>query len=207
MEAFIPGFFKGTEDAFFMAKYFDTKRVEPDAEKFIQFGNFIQKNQSCLQKKLIVNDFQIRKLELSDLDKAAEIYTIVFKNYPFPVYDPNYLRKTMKSHIRYFGAWRNGKLTGVSSSEMDMENLNAEMTDFAVLPEGRGKSVALHLLREMDKQMKKAGIRTTFTIARLNSISMNKTFLNAGYHFSGTLVNNTCISDGIESMNVYYKTL
>ena len=41
--------------------------------------------------------------------------------------------------------------------------------------------------------------------ARLNSIGMNKPFLNLKYSFSGTLIMNTNIAGKIESMNVYYK--
>ena len=36
---------------------------------------------------------------------------------------------------------------------------------------------------------------------------MNKTFLNAGYNYSGTLTKNTQIAGKIESMNVWYKHL
>ena len=81
------------------------------------------------------------------------------------------------------------------------------MTDFAVPPTHRGKKLAYFLLGEMEKAMRDRGFKTLYTIARLQSPGMNKTFLNHGYHFSGLLVNNTNISGNIESMNVYYKNL
>jgi hypothetical protein len=59
----------------------------------------------------------------------------------------------------------------------------------------------------MEKRMRKAGIKTPFTIARLNSLAMNKTFLKLHYTYAGTLVKNTNIAGKIESMNVYYKHL
>jgi hypothetical protein len=46
---------------------------------------------------------------------------------------------------------------------------------------------------------------TGYTSARSLSFGMNITFCRRGYSYAGTLVNNTCISGDIESMNVYYK--
>ncbi|MDD4426034.1 MAG: hypothetical protein PHS40_08920 [Mariniphaga sp.] len=59
----------------------------------------------------------------------------------------------------------------------------------------------------MEQEMRKAGIINAYTIARLAEPGMNKTFMNAGYKFSGTLVNNTQIAGSIESMNIFYKPL
>ena len=113
----------------------------------------------------------------------------------------------MENGVRYFGVRYNEKLVALASAETDQKSLNAEMTDFATLPEFRGKKYALLLLNSMEKQMKKDGIKTLYTIARLRSIGMNKTFLRLGYQFAGTAIKNTNISGKIESMNIYYKHL
>lgn len=81
------------------------------------------------------------------------------------------------------------------------------MTDFAVLPDYRGHKLAYFLLEMMEEKLKEQQYKTLYTIARLNSPGMNKTFINHGYRFSGLLKNNTNISGQIESMNVYYKTI
>jgi putative beta-lysine N-acetyltransferase len=90
---------------------------------------------------------------------------------------------------------------------MDIENLNVEMTDFAVLPKYRGKSLSLFLLNQMDAHMREQGINTAYTIARANSFGMNSTFSKCGYSFAGRLVKNTQIGGEIEDMNVWYKQL
>jgi lysine 2,3-aminomutase len=108
---------------------------------------------------------------------------------------------------QYFGVWHNSKLVGISSAEVDVINKNAEMTDFAVLPEYRGQNLAFRLLLTMEQKMKIANIKTAYTIARLKELGMNKTFLKSGYKYSGTLLNNTNIGGQIESMNVFYKHL
>jgi hypothetical protein len=57
----------------------------------------------------------------------------------------------------------------------------------------------------MEQELAKAGCQTFYTIARLHSLPMNKTFMNMAYRYSGTLINNTQIMGKIESMNVWYK--
>lgn len=148
---------------------------------------------------------EVIALAEEDADEISAVYKRVFKSYPFPIHDPNYIRKTMRDRIRYFGIRDQGELLALSSAEMDLVAKNAEMTDFATLPEARGKKSAFHLLRAMEGEMKHLGIKTLYTIARLTSLPMNKTFLKQGYTYSGTLINNTNIAGSIESMNVLYK--
>ena len=107
----------------------------------------------------------------------------------------------------YFGIKSENRLIGISTAEIDIVNKNAEMTDFAVLPEFRGQNLAFRLLVKMEQEMKYSGIKTAYTIARLKEPGMSKTFLKSGYKYSGTLVNNTNISGNIESMNIFYKQL
>ena len=111
----------------------------------------------------------------------------------------------MQDNVQYFGYRHNGKLVALSSAEMDKKGQNVEMTDFATLPDFRANKLALGLLGRMEQEMKKQGVITLYTIARLNSPAMNKTFLNMNYKYAGTLINNTNISGKIESMNVHYK--
>ncbi|HYQ58419.1 MAG TPA: GNAT family N-acetyltransferase, partial [Draconibacterium sp.] len=93
----------------------------------------------------------------------------------------------------------------LASAEVDEKGKNAEMTDFATLPQYRGKNFSVLLLAEIEKAMKKQDFSTLYTIARLNSIGMNKTFLKMNYCYSGTLIKNTHIAGKLESMNVLYK--
>jgi putative beta-lysine N-acetyltransferase len=90
---------------------------------------------------------------------------------------------------------------------MDIQSGNTEMTDFATLPEYRGKGLSAFLLRLMESEVKKRQIKTTYTIARAPSFGMNITFSKMGYSYSGTLINNTNIFGHFENMNVWYKLL
>jgi putative beta-lysine N-acetyltransferase len=151
--------------------------------------------------------FQLVQLTKTELEQIVSIYSKVFASYPFPIYEPEYILKTMEGGVQYFGIETKGELVALASAEVDAQGLNAEMTDFATLPNYRGKNFSLLLLSAMEQEMKTQGIKTLYTIARLKSVGMNKTFLRCNYSYAGTLINNTNISGNIESMNVYYKTI
>ncbi|WP_238480282.1 putative beta-lysine N-acetyltransferase [Mangrovibacterium lignilyticum] len=206
-EAHIPGFFESGDAVAFMAKYFDQFRSVVDQDEKASFdvwlGEGIRKNDYSFKKT-----FNIARITMADCGKMANLYQQVFKSYPFPIFDPEYLKETIQEgQVIYFGVWAGAELVGLSSAELDRGNRNAEMTDFAVLPSYRGHKLALYLLQEMEKEMTAEGFRVLYTICRLKSPGMNKTFINSGYRFGGVLVNNTQIAGQIESMNVFYKNI
>jgi lysine 2,3-aminomutase len=208
-EAFVPRFYKNKIDCVMVSRFLDKKRQEIPAEKLIDFYELqsaTTKSQRLKYKHSL--KYVISKLGIDDIEFITGIFKRVFTTYPFPIHDPKYIFKTMHSDdIQYFGIWDDKKLIGISTAEIDLNNKNAEMTDFAVLPEYRGQNLAFRLLVNMEQQMKIANIKTAYTIARLNEPGMNKTFLKSGYKYTGTLVNNTNISGSIESMNIFYKHL
>ena len=81
------------------------------------------------------------------------------------------------------------------------------MTDFAVRIQNRGRGLAELLLAKMDMELRRRRYVLAFTIARATSFGMNITFAKRGYRHAGTLTNNTNISGGLESMNIWYKHL
>ncbi|NQU42169.1 putative beta-lysine N-acetyltransferase, partial [bacterium] len=149
----------------------------------------------------------MRRLEDSDAEGTAKVFSQVFESYPFPIHDPVYIRQTMTEHVSYYGILQKDKLIAVSSAEMDEKALNAEMTDFATLPEFRGAGLATALLQEMEKAMAEKGFPTLYTIARSISFGMNITFAKLGYTYSGTLHHNTHIIGSMENMNVWFKRI
>ncbi len=206
IEAYIPNFYKNNQDCLFVAKYKNKERCQ------IPIGE-LKSFQGILCSSIKPNfgykhslKYILGQLELQDSGQIAEVFRQVFSTYPFPVFNTAYIKETMRENeTRYFGLKDGGRLVGVSTAEMDIANQNAEMTDFAVLPEYRGQNFAHRLLAKMEEGMKCLNIKTLYTIARLKEAGMNKTFLKSGYRYTGTLANNTNIGGSIESMNIYYK--
>lgn len=206
MEAVIPDFYYGSTDAFFMSAFYDSERKIADPKAMETFKELLRKfDPNTIFSP--VKEVPVKELGLEHANDITEVYKKVFKSYPFPIHDPEYIQDTMRTHVRYFGVWEGNRLMAVSSGEIDEKYRNAEMTDFAVDPEFRGQKLACYLLHEMEQKLARQGIKTAYTIARLHSPAMNMTFLKNGYKYSGTLVKNTNISGKIESMNVYYKPL
>jgi len=213
-EATVFGFYNNIEDCVFMSKYLDAKRsvqVDEILNKKVLDVAFSKKQNNQTELKLenvkLSNEFEFRKANQTDATKMAEVYSLVFDSYPFPVFDPEYIKETMSSNVVYFGIWKKDKIIALSSCEMCLEEKNVEMTDFAILPEYRGYNFSNFLLEEMEKEMKKKEMNTAYTIARSNSFGMNSTFAKCGYAFGGVLVKNTQIGGKIEDMNVWFKSL
>lgn len=208
-EAFIPKFYENQTDCLFVSKFIDSKRNQVPVEELKYFYELLNNSSPNKEQRYSHSlKYELNKLGENDAAEIAEVFKRVFETYPFPVHDPDYLVKTMQENgTRYFGVRDGDNLIGVSTAEIDIENKNAEMTDFAVLPEYRGQKLAIRLLLHMEVEMKIDNIKTVYTIARLKEPGMNKTFLNAGYQYTGTLINNTNISGNIESMNVLFKHL
>ncbi|MGB4599305.1 MAG: putative beta-lysine N-acetyltransferase [Trichlorobacter sp.] len=203
IEATIPDFFQG-DDACFLGKYFTKKRKTDHNAALAQNVLAAALEQSLTETKQLPPGLICRIADRYDADDMAEIYRAVFASYPFPIDDPGYLRENMHSTV-FFGIWEGQRLVALSSAELDRETRCTEMTDFATLESYRSQGLALYLLQQMEREMGLRGIRTFYTIARAYSHGMNRTFAKNGYTYAGTLTNNTQISGGLESMNVWYK--
>lgn len=207
IEAFIPDFYKGNEDVMLLAKYYNQERRIPEPNALSEFQQMLR---IPVKRKFapIDKNYIIKALDETYTEEMAELFKLVFESYPFPVFDPVFLNHSMlENSTRYYGVFYKQKLVAISSAECDITGKNAEMTDFAVHPEHRGKQLSIHLLSHMETILGKDGFKTLYTIARLLSLPMNKTFYKMGYTYSGTLIRNTNISGKIESMNVWYKRI
>jgi putative beta-lysine N-acetyltransferase len=217
IEARIPKFYNGNINTYFMGKYFTESRI---------FDNRIDEINKILDITALYENEKIEKntefnlpygfeyviCNKSHIYRIADIYQKVFVTYPFPIHDPEYIAKTMDDNFIYFSIQKNDDIVAISSSEIDIDYQNVEMTDFATLPEYQGKGFALYLLYKMENEMRKRDIKTAYTIARAMSYGANIIFAKMGYKYGGTLYNNTNISTenvsgNFESMNVWYKYL
>lgn len=208
LEARVPGFDRGINEGFFLGKFLDEARAvdqrAPDQENILKSAQKVSLGRSGKKDR---PHAKVSILGEEDSGELAQLYGKVFESYPFPIFDPRYLKKTMKEHVAYYGIRRNGKLVAAASAEMNERMKNVEMTDFATLNSERGKGAAFRLLNAMEEDMGKRGFCTAYTICRALSLGINRTFFKANYQHGGTLVNNTHIAGQIESMQVWYKAL
>lgn len=204
-EGAIPQFYNGETTATFLGKFIDPHREITPQRDEIEKIIILAQSKNRTPVKPLPKEYTLRPAVEADAEELAAVYKEVFASYPFPIHDPDYLIETMRSHVAYFVAEKDGQIAATASGEMDQENSNAEMTDFATLPDHLGNGLAVHLLKFMEPDMNRRGIATLYTIARAISPGMNITFARCGYTFGGTLINNTQISGSIESMNLWYR--
>lgn len=208
-EAQVPDMYHGVEAGYFMCKYFDeARRIEKDKELIDEvLDESLKLNKKSKKEKREVKIRKIEKMTSDDISDMTQLYSQVFKTYPFPITDKDYIATTMHEQVDYYGIRIKGKLVALASAECDFDNNYAELTDFAVSEEYRQQGLARQLLEAMEKDLKDKDILTYYTIARAKSLGMNKTFSGLKYSYAGTLVNNTNIAGEIESMNVWYKSV
>ena len=134
MEACIPHFYNNQHDAFFVSKFLsEDRRLGLEKNQLKRFNQLLSdKYQKKIKSREVSPGYRVKKLTRSDVNPMASIYREVFESYPFPIYNPDYILKTMGECIQYFGAEKNGKLAALASSEIDFEGKNAEMTRFYV---------------------------------------------------------------------------
>ncbi len=206
-EASVPGLFNRKDNALFMGYFLKKQRSKLSDPGALDAIVKLSRSKAAAASPTAMQELNLRKCGEDDVEEMSALYRKVFPVYPYAIHDPSYLLETMRKDSVYFGVSDKGKLAAISSAEMNPTYAFAEMTDFATLPGWRGNRLAEHLLALMESAVEKLGIKTVYTIARSASAGMNITFARAGYKFAGRLVNNTNISSGIESMNVWHKPL
>lgn len=206
-EAIVPNFFKGKKDGVFASKFFTKEReIQKDKDTAKIVLEACQNRKADLDISL-KEGFECQMLAKSDIKAITTLYKNVFETYPFPIFKEEYILKTMSENICYFGIKKDNKLVSIASTEIDEDNLNVEMTDFATLEEYRGNDFSYCLLKKMESYSQSIGLKTAYAMARATSFGMNITFKKRGYNFAGTLTNNSNIGGSIESLNVWYKNL
>jgi len=207
-EACVPEFFGRGRRGMFVSKFFSADRRTERHPNQLRRSMALFKNVPPGPIPFAGEaEATVEACQTQDALEMSRVYRDVFESYPFPLDDPDYLKDTMEDHTAYFCIRRRGKIVAVASAEMDLRHENAEMTDFAVLPGWRNGRLASRLLVAMEAEMRRRGIRVTYTIARALLPSVNVVFKRMGYRFSGILTNNTQIGGRIETMTVWHKPL
>lgn len=207
-EASIPGYYKGEEPALIFAMYLSEARQTPSNAICVKLvKKLLCGFETVTGERTLPTGITSKWAQPEHCPDLARLFSKVFPTYPFPVFNPEYLRHTMNDGTWYITAWHGDELVAATSAETDRLQKNAEMTDFATLPAWRGHGLASCLLSGLESRLESEGYRCLYTIARSSSIGMNKVFAGAGYGFSGVLINNCNISGDFEDMNVWSKIL
>ena len=207
-EATITGYFAGRPAVVMSLFLNDDRRRRPFADEEDAILEAIRSRPAAGSVSELPESYRMAVAEPADSVELALLYGRVFDSYPFPITEPDYLVSTMETNVVY-RIVRDGadEIVAAASAETDPEHRNAEMTDFATLPNQRGLGLAKHILAALEGDMADRGIPNLYTVARARSAGMGRVFYNRGYEWTGTLVNNCHIAGQFEDMHIWCKTL
>lgn len=208
VEGKIDGFFKGI-DAYCVSYFMDSKRKisdNPELKDKIIAQCLMSNNRHTAGGSNNL-PYSIRTATQSDIGEIVALFSTVFSTYPTPVYDEEYIRQTMDGKILYKVAESEGKIIGMASADMDMDNRNAEMTDCATYPDHRGKGVLSNIIYELEEELKNRNFITLYSLSRAVNTGINMVLCKHQYKYRGRLINNCNICGAYEDMNIWIKRL
>ncbi|CAN5506795.1 putative beta-lysine N-acetyltransferase [soil metagenome] len=201
-EAFINGYFKG-EDMYFVVKYLTTKRSV--SRKWSEEEDILKTILNSPRESKTSAGPAIEFATHDDARDLAGLYSEVFKVYPTAINKAEFVLNTMEEGTVYAFIRENEKIVSAASAEINMKYKNAELTDCASLKDAEGKGYMKKLVAALEQRLILNNIHSLYSIARAESISMNKVFHQLGYQYSGRMINNCYVYSGIEDMNVWWK--
>lgn len=207
-EAEIPDFYLN-EDAVVMSYYLNEERsLHFNKEKEEEIINEIIDLEVEDEPPKLNDGWEFKIADSSDVDEMAKLYNQVFDSYPNPIFESEYLYKTMQQDLVYGVIYDdNDNLVAAASADTDPELKNAEMTDFATSPDARGEGAASYLLTKLEEELTRRDYKSLYTVARSVSYGMNRVFKQAGYEYTGRLTKNCHISGKLEDMNLWCKVI
>ncbi|NNL75860.1 MAG: putative beta-lysine N-acetyltransferase, partial [Desulfobacterales bacterium] len=101
-EAVIPQFFAGKIDGFFIAKFFSARRQRVmNVEELLKFAKPAKEGSVNDKHRTGEINREVVSCKPSNAEEMSVIYQQVFKSYPFPIQNPNYLKHSMKEGVLY----------------------------------------------------------------------------------------------------------
>ena len=176
-EAEIKNFYTGRENCYFLGRFLDSDRSRNDDKTLTDdFLKIAESKSEVVKVPELPENYTLKNLNEQNTGDMADLYRKVFNSYPFPIFDKDYLKQTMRKNIEYAGIFYKDVMVSIASAEKYPEYLNAEMTDFATLPEFTGNNFSVVLLRHLERKLSESQYKTLYTIARAKSAAMNITF-------------------------------
>jgi putative beta-lysine N-acetyltransferase len=206
-EAVIEKFFKG-KIGYNVSYFYDPARAI--SHRIIEEDEIIEKAKEYKgQYEPIKNSgFYYRTANIKDAEEMARLYDAVFKTYPTPIDNVEYIKNVIQNNKAFFKVAEYGnQIVSAASAELNHEFLNAEITDCATFQELRGKGLLSELVFQIESSLKEKNFRTLFGVARAISLGINIVFSKHGYQYAGRQINNSNIMGKLEDMNIWVKSI
>ncbi|WP_058309226.1 putative beta-lysine N-acetyltransferase [Gracilibacillus massiliensis] len=206
-EGMIQGFFNG-ETAYIYAIFLTSKedRIEFSEEEN-QVLDIVQQRNKTISAFVLPDGYTMRWAEKKDVFEMALLYKTVFKSYPTPMNDPEFIKEMMEDHVYFSLIEKEGSVVSACSADILPEYQAAELSDCATYPEHRGKQLLSYQVFQLIPKVQQMGINVLFSYSRAISMGMNLVNAKHGFHYGGKMIRNSNISGNFENMNIWYKIL
>ncbi|WP_274362187.1 putative beta-lysine N-acetyltransferase [Paenibacillus thermotolerans] len=207
LEGIYKQYFDG-EDGYCMAEYYELNRRNSDywIEEDRMLAEVL-KLPAKPEPPALPEQFTMRPASSEDAPALASLYRSVFRTYPTPMDDADYIAQAMAGGTLFYVIERGGLTVSAASAEKNAKYRNAEMTDCATLPAYRNLGLMRVLLQALEDDLVRSGFRCAYSLARALSFGMNAALFQMGYEYSGRLTKNCDIYDKFEDMNLWTKRL
>ncbi|WP_299737744.1 putative beta-lysine N-acetyltransferase [uncultured Rossellomorea sp.] len=203
LEGGVNAYFNG-DKALFMSKFLTNERR--NSSYWSKEDDILQSVQQ-LDRQALVSSETISVATEENAVQLADLYQEVFKLYPVPLHNPDYVKESMKSGTIFVYIEEEGRIISAASADVSLSCKNAELTDCATRTSYRKGGYMKHLIRKLEGELLDRDIFCAYTIARALSFGMNAVFHQLGYRYGGRLANNCIIFDKMEDMNLWEKDL
>uniref|UniRef100_C6E3G3 GCN5-related N-acetyltransferase n=1 Tax=Geobacter sp. (strain M21) TaxID=443144 RepID=C6E3G3_GEOSM len=204
LEAALPCFSHEDDAACFMAKYFSSdrkKESQPLLVREVLAAAHLQQPVGVLPAAPA--DVRVFEMPESEYGRVAE-FLCQFSDMGSA--DPSPVSATMRKGAFFLGAGADDGLSALARVTVDSNTGSAEITEVASSETG-DEILVNHLLQQLERKLVAMGVKKLLAMARACSLGDNILFARNGYHFAGTLTNNTCRRGRMESANVWFKHL
>jgi putative beta-lysine N-acetyltransferase len=206
-EGEISGFFDG-DPASILSRFLNEERANiKDEEKKDAIVEMAEQVDSLAEPPKLEPGFKLRHADQGDAEQLAELYKLVFKTYPTPIHDPDFIRDCMDNEVYFSVITHQGKIVSAASADVFSKYNSAEITDCATHPEYRGKGFLSIIIFDLEKRMKEKGVPNLFSLTRAVSTGMNMVISKLGFTYKGRLIQNSQIAGEFEDMNIWVKEI
>lgn len=205
-EGEISGFFDG-DPACLLSKFVHPKRSvakdEEEKNKIIQIAENIDSLEGA---PTLESSFQTQRAREEDASQLCDLYKTVFKTYPTPIFEEEYVKKCMNNDVYFTVVKHDDQIVSAASADVLPQFNSAEITDCATYPEYRGKGLLSSIIFDLENQIR-GQVGSLFSLTRAVSTGMNVAISKLGYEYKGRLVQNSQINGRFEDMNIWVKSL
>lgn len=207
MEGVLKYYFDG-KDAYVLSRFSSLERAQSnDLLEECTIIEDIMYNSGPNKQRQIPENIKIVYATKEHIPQLVYIYRQLFETYPSPLTNPDYVDSAMTHNVHFMIAFDGLEPVAAASAEINKKHSNAEITDCASIPEMQSKGVMQNIINKLEELMLQEGVTSLYSLARAQSIGMNKSFFRLDYEYSGRLIKNCDIFGKFEDLNIWVKRL